>query len=535
MRSYGLRKACTRSLALTLLASGVTANAASAAAAAGDCAGLKGKAPPDAEITAATLQQAGPFVIPPEFGPARTVQVAAVCRVQGVLRPTPDSAIAFEVWLPAEGWNGRFLGVGNGGFAGSIGYGNLVMAVQGGYAAASTDTGHGPGLTDASWAVGHPEKVVDFGWRAVHLTTVAGKSLTAAFYGAPPSRSYFNSCSNGGRQGLMEAQRFPEDYDGIIAGAPANNWTGLFTNFVWNAQALAKPGAGIPAAKTPAIARAVLAQCDALDGVTDGLVSDPRQCRVDVQRLQCTDKESDACLTPPQITALRAIYQGARTSRGKQIYVGFPPGGEAAPGSAGWEAWIFGAAPGASIQNAFGSSFVKQIVGAPATWTPSDFDFDRDFEPLEAKTAATFNATNPDLSRFAARGGKLILYHGWSDAAIPAQGTIAYRDNVVRRMGAKRAGEFVRLFMVPGMHHCAAGTGPSDFGQNAVPAQGDSSASSVMLALQEWVERGRAPEQLIARQQAPVRTSLICAYPKRATLSQGADPLRAESYSCRDP
>ena len=150
---------------------------------------------------------------------------------------------------------------------------------------------------------------------------------------------------------------------------------------------------------------------------------------------QCTDKESDACLTPPQITALRAIYQGARTSKGKQIYVGFPPGGEAAPGSAGWDAWIFGAAPGASIQNAFGSSFVKQIVGAPATWTPIDFDFDRDFAPLEAKTAATFNATSPDLSRFAARGGKLILYHGWSDAAIPAQGTIAYRDNVVRTHG----------------------------------------------------------------------------------------------------
>jgi len=531
MRSHGLGDACIRGLALALLAWGFTAQSASAAAAAGDCASLQGKAPPNAQITAATLLPAGPFVIPPELGPARTVQLAAICRIQGVLRPTPDSAITFEVWLPAEGWNGRFLGVGNGGFAGSIGYTNLVAAVQGGYAAASTDTGHGPGLTDASWAVGHPEKVVDFGWRAVHLTAVAGKTLTAGFYGAPPQKSYFSSCSNGGRQGLMEAQRFPEDYDGIIAGAPAYNWTGLFTNFVWNAQALARPGAGIPAGKTPALARAVLAQCDALDGFTDGLVSDPRQCRVDLEKLACTGKESDACLTPPQITALRAIYQGAHTSSGKQIYVGYPPGGEAAPGSAGWDTWIFGAAPGASIQNAFGSSFVKQIVGAPSTWMPSDFDFDRDFGPLEAKTAATFNATNPDLSRFAARGGKLILYYGWSDAAIPAQGTIAYRDNVVSRMGARRAGEFVRLFVVPGMHHCAGGTGPNDFGQNAVPVPGDSSTSSVMVALQDWVERGRAPEQLIARQQS--RTGLICAYPKRATLGKGADPSRAESYMCR--
>jgi len=535
MHSHGLRSACTRSLAITLLAWGCTADPASAAAAAGECTGLKGQAPPNAEITAVTMQQAGPFVIPPESGPARTVQLVAICRVQGVLRPTPDSAIAFEVWLPSAGWNGRFLGVGNGGFAGSIGYSNLVAAVQGGYAAASTDTGHGPGLTDASWAVGHPEKVVDFGWRAVHLTAVAGKTLTAAYYGAPPNRSYFSSCSNGGRQGLMEAQRFPEDYDGIIAGAPAYHWTGLFTDFVWNAQALAQPGAAIPAAKAPVIAKAVLAQCDALDGVADGLLSDPRRCQVDLQNLSCTGNETGACLTSPQITALRAIYRGAHTSSGKQIYFGFPPGGEAAPGAAGWDAWIFGAAPGASIQNAFGSSFVKQIVGAPAAWTPSDFNFDRDFEALEAKTAETLNATNPDLSRFAARGGKLILYHGWSDAAIPAQGTIAYRDNVVRQMGARRAGEFVRLFVVPGMHHCGGGTGPSDFGQNAVPVQGDSSSSSVMLALQDWVEQRRAPEQLIARQQSPVRTGLICAYPKRATLNKGGDYLRAENYSCRDP
>ena len=534
-----LNNAGARSLALVLLAWSCAANAA----AAGDCAGLQSRAPSDARITAATLQPAGPFVIPADFGPARSVQLPAMCRVQGVLRPTTDSNIVFEVWLPADGWNGRFLGVGNGGFAGSIGYANLVSAVQGGYAAAATDTGHGPGLTDASWAVGHPEKVIDFGWRAVHLTAVAGKTLAAAYYGTPPSRSYFNSCSNGGRQGLMEAQRFPEDYDGIIAGAPAYRWTGLFTNFVWNAQALAKPGAAIPAAKTAAIAKAVLEQCDAHDGVMDGLVSEPRQCQVDVRKLQCADKESAECLTPPQIAALQAIYQGARTSKGKQIYFGFPPGGETAPGSAGWDAWIFGAAPGASIQNAFGSSFVKQIVGAPAAWTPADFDFDRDFAPLEAKTAATFNATSPDLSRFAARGGKLILYHGWSDAAIPAPGTIDYHDNVVRRMGAKRAGQFVRLFVVPGMHHCAGGSGPSDFGQNGVPMPADTATSSVMVALQEWVEQGKAPEQLIARRQLPpgapvdqpVRTGLICAYPKRAALKQGADSLRAESYSCRDP
>jgi feruloyl esterase len=533
---------CVAGLTLALLTGGCAANPVPRVATAGDCAGLTGVAPSDAEITAATLRPAGSFVIPPEFGPATTVELPAFCRVQGVLRPTPDSSIAFEAWLPADGWNGRFHGVGNGGFAGSIGYSGLAAAVQGGYAAASTDTGHSPGGTDASWAEGHPEKVVDFGWRAVHLTAVAGKAFADAYYGEPPSYSYFISCSNGGRQGLMEAQRFPEDYDGVIAGAPAYNWTGLFTGFVWNAQVLSGPGAMIPAAKTPGIAGAVLAECDGLDGFIDGLVSDPRACRFDPEALRCAGEETDACLTGPQISALRAIYQGPRTSSGEQIYFGFPPGGETAPGSAGWDLWIFGAAPGFSIQNAFGSNFVKSVVGAPESWTPADFDFDRDFEPLHAKTSAAFNATDPDLSRFAARGGKLILFHGWSDAAIPAQGTIAYRDQVAAHMGADRADDFMRLFLAPGMHHCAGGAGPSDFGQGGAPEPGDDPSTSLAAALEAWVEDGRAPDQVVARQSAPpggpesqlARTGLLCAYPRRATLTPGADPLSAESYSCGD-
>jgi feruloyl esterase len=516
---------------------------ASGPALAVDCNALKDEAPPNGEITAATLQPAGPFVIPPELGPARTVALPSFCRVQGVLRPTSDSDIRFEVWLPAEGWNGRYQGIGNGGFAGAIGYSGLAAAVQSGYVAASSDTGHRAGGTDASWAKGHPEKVIDFGWRAVHLTTIAGKALAAAFYGSAPRRSYFISCSNGGRQGLMEAQRFPEDYDGIIAGAPAYDWTGLFTGFVWNAQVLSRPGAMIPATKTPAIAAAVLASCDKLDGVADGLVSEPPRCRFNPEKLRCAGKETDACLTQPQLAALSAIYRGPHASDGKKIYFGFPPGGEAAPGSAGWDAWIFGTAPGTSIQNAFGSNFVKHVVGAPEQWTPADFDFDREFEPLKAKTSATLNATDPDLSRFAARGGKLILWHGWSDAAIPAQGTIDYRDQVVRRMGASSAASFLRLFMVPGMHHCAGGTGPSDFGQAGVSPTNKDPATSVAAALELWVEQGRAPEHVIARELPRpdvsagqrLRTGMICAYPKRAVLRQGADPMLADSYACRDP
>jgi feruloyl esterase len=510
---------------------------------ASDCAGLKEAAHPDAEITVATLHAAGPFVIPPELGPARTVQLPSFCQIQGVLRPTSDSEIAFEVWLPAQGWSGRFQGIGNGGFAGAISYSGLAAAVQGGYAAAATDTGHKAAGTDASWARGHPEKVVDFGWRAVHLTTVAGKALVEAFYGARPRRSYFISCSNGGRQALMEAQRFPEDYDGIIAGAPAYDWTGLFTGFVWNAQALSRPGATIPATKTSAIAAAVLADCDKRDGLADGLVTEPHQCRFDPQKLKCAEKETSACLTNPQVAALRAIYQGPQKSDGERIYFGFPPGGETAPGSAGWDLWIFGAAPGASIQHAFGSNFIKYVVGASEDWTPADFNFDRDFESLKAKASATFDATDPDLSRFASRGGKLILFHGWSDAAIPAQGTIAYRDQVAHSMGAGRAKSFMRLFLIPGMHHCAGGTGPSDFGQLGVSSSNRNPSTSLPAALEAWVEQGRAPNEVIARQTSPpgasegqrTRTGLICAYPRRASLIRGAEPTYAESYRCVDP
>jgi feruloyl esterase len=508
-----------------------------------DCTDAAAAAPPEARITSAELQAAGPFTIPPEFGPATTVQLPSFCRIQGVLGPTADSHIAFEVWLPADNWSGRFQGVGNGGFAGNIPYSGLVSALRNGDAAAASDTGHSAGGTDASWAKGHWEKVVDFGWRAVHLTAVAGKALATAFYGAMPRNAYFVSCSNGGRQGLMEAQRFPDDYDGIIAGAPAYKWTGLFTGFVWNAQWLSRPGAAIPAAKTPAIASAVLAQCDKLDGLADGLLSDPRQCNFDPAALRCTAGETDTCLTDPQIASLRAIYQGPQTPQGKQIYFGFPPGGESVPGSAGWDAWIFGIAPGASVQNAFGSNFVKYLVGARDDWTPAAFDFGPDFDEVEARTAATLNATDPDLSRFAARGGKLILFHGWSDAAIPAQGTIAYHDAVTSAMGADRADSFMRTFMVPGMHHCAAGAGPSEFGQGGPSPENRDPATSLTAALQAWVEGGRAPERVIARQApvpdepagAVVRTGLICAYPQRAVLTAGGDPLRAESYQCSAP
>ena len=538
-----------RSISLGLLGAALgfaVAVAGGARAEAADCSALAKLALTDTSIVSATPEPAGDFKAPAEFGPGpeQTVRLPAHCRVQGVLKPTPDSEIAFEVWLPAEGWNGRFQGVGNGGFAGAIGYSGLIDGVQRGYAVASTDTGHRAGGTDAQWAFGHPEKLADFGWRAIHLTAVVGKQLTAAFYGQAPRHAYFASCSNGGRQGLMEAQRFPDDYDGIIAGAPAYDWSGLFLDFLWNVKALSAPGAAIPAAKTPAIAAAVLASCDKLDGIQDGLVSDPRRCRFDPETLRCRSDDSSTCLTGPQIAALRAIYKGPHTSSGRQLYVGFPPGGETAPGFPNWDAWIFGG-PNGSVENAFMSNFMKYAVGKGQAWSVASFDFDRDVAGMKTAMSPVLDATDPDLTRFARRGGKLILYHGWSDGGIPAEGTIAYYDRVSQVMGPAKARGFTRLFMVPGMHHCGGGTGPSDFGGRSAPVLPRNPATDLSAAIEAWVEEGRAPEQVVARQVSgppgappspgPVRTGLICAYPNVAVLKPGGAVNDAASYQCALP
>ena len=294
-------------------------------AAAPDCEPLSKLALPGATITEARSVPAGAFT-PPEGKPIP--DLPSFCRVAGVIKPSSDSNIQFEVWMPASGWNGKFQGIGNGGFAGSISYAGLAGAVRHGYATASTDTGHHASGTDAGWALNHPEKIVDFGYRAIHETAAKAKAIIHAFYGEAPRRSYFSSCSNGGRQALMEAQRFPDDYDGIIAGAPANFWTHLLTQAAWDIQAtMQDPAAYIPAAKIPAIEAAALAACDALDGVKDGVLDDPSKCHFDPSQLLCKGPESDACLTAPQVGALKKIYAGPRDSKGRQIMPGFSPGG----------------------------------------------------------------------------------------------------------------------------------------------------------------------------------------------------------------
>jgi len=523
-----------RSFLLVALLAGVEA-----AFAAQDCAALSKLSLPDTTIVGAEAVAAGAFAPP---GHAAMPYLPGFCRVSGAIKPSADSNILFEVWMPAAGWNGRFYGAGNGGFAGSVGYEGMVTALAHGYATASTDTGHQGGVAEAAWALGHPEKIADFGYRAIHETAANAKAIVAAYYGGPPAHSYFSSCSNGGRQALMEAQRYPADYDGILAGAPANYWTHLLANAIWELQAL-QGDAYISSPKLPAIEAAALAACDALDGAKDGIIADPARCRFDPSVLQCTGAETDSCLTAPQVDALKKLYAGGRLSNGRQLFPGYTPGGEAEPG--GWSLWITGPAPQRSLTHAFGAQFFvgtqffRNMVFDDPAWDYRTFAVDRDSKAADEKLGAILNATDPDLSRFQSRGGKLILYHGWSDAAIAPRNTIDYYQSVAAKMGRRRTDGFVRLYMVPGMGHCYGGPGPSSFGQLGV-AGGDAD-HDLEAALEQWVEKGIAPGTVIGAKRRndfdpaspALRTMPICVWPKVPRYAGKGSTSEAASFNCQ--
>ncbi len=503
-------------------------------AAGADCAGLAKLNLPVTAISVAEEVTAGTFQPP---GGQGLKELPAFCRIAGVIRPSQDSDISFETWMPLTGWNSKFQGIGNGGFAGSINYAGLADAVRNGYAAASTDTGHRGGSTDAAWALGHSEKIIDFGYRAIHEMTVKGKGITEAFYGTKPRRSYFSSCSNGGRQALMEGQRYPEDYDGIISGAPANHWTHLLALAAANMQATAGNAAAyIPQAKLPAIQATALAACDKTDAVEDGVVENPAACRFDSAALLCKAEETSKCLTEAQMKALKQLYDGLRDRKGKLLYPGYTISGEAEQG--GWGQWITGSAPENSLLFAFGTGYFKNMVFNDPAWDYRKFKVDTDLKAAVSRTGGILDATNPDLRPFKARGGKLILYHGWCDAAIPARAVIDYYQSVMKTMGAKSTGDFVRLFMVPGMQHCSGGAGPNAFGQSGA-AQGDA-RSNIAAALERWVEQGVAPEEIIATRNKSaaspvVRTHPLCAYPKVAKYKGTGSTDDAANFQCVMP
>ena len=472
------------------------------------CAQLTGLKVSNASITTAKTYAAGMFVGPPNpFTGADESdlykKLPAFCRVVAVASPTSDSNITIEVWMPLGAWNGRLLGLGNGGCAGLIVTDVLGPAMAKCYAATATDAGHTGGPIDATWALGHPEKIIDFGHRGVHEMTRVAELIVKQFYGSAPRHAYFAGCSDGGREALMEAQRYPADYDGILAGAPANNTTALLSMWAAYTDALiVTPGAFIPPSKISTIAHAVTAACDEIDGVRDGILNDPRQCKFDPVSIQCKEgQDTDKCLTGPQVTALKVIYAGLRDAKGQLVHPGYLPGAEekSTGGSGGWDAWITGPAPeeqGAISYLAIG--YFSDMVFEKTDWDVKTFNVDRDLPIARQKTAEALDAVNPNLSSFRSHGGRLILYHGWNDPAIPAVNTVNYYEEVVGSMGRANADSFVRLYMVPGMQHCVAGPGADMFGQSPAKPGTSGPQRNAQTALENWVEKGTAPGVIIA-------------------------------------
>lgn len=499
---------------------------------------------PGTTITSATSVAAGALQLPPSpLGAAGTSKAPALCRVQGTIHPSSDSNISFELWMPETGWNGKYLQLGNGGLAGSIDVNSMVAKVTRGFATAATDDGHKGSGTDGSWGIGHPEKVKDFGYRAVHETNDVAKKIIAQFYGSAPKYSYFNGCSEGGREAMIEAQRYPHDFNGILAGAPAQEWTDLMAMFAWNAQALNSKESYIPVSKRPAIENAALAACPAARGVDDKFIDDPLSCHFDPSTLLCKGVETDACLTAPQLDALKKIYSGPKNSRtGAKIGVGYVPGAEAEPGFPGlsYVSYIYGSGPGVSLDAIFSSAVFGGFVVEDPKRNFAALNFDSDISLAKQKIGPILDANNPDLSAFKAAGGKLLHYHGWYDGSPSPLQSVNYYEAVEKKQGGlEKTQEFYRLYMVPGMMHCGTGPGPNIFGNAFDLAPAADANHNIAIALEQWVEKGVIPEAIIAtkyvednREKGIAMTRPLCAYPSVAQWNGKGDAKDAANWQC---
>jgi feruloyl esterase len=489
----------TRMLAgCALAALGFAAPAAAHAETA--CADLVKTSLPHAEVTKAVSEAVGD---------------KQVCKVSVTSKPTADSDIRIELWIPeGAAWNGKFVQVGNGGFAGSVPVMQFGRLVRAGYAVSGTDDGHQDRVgTNASWAQGHPQKVIDFGYRALKETTDASKALIAVEKGGRIARSYFVGCSDGGREALMEAQRWPTDFDGIVAGAPANYMSQLFGLSAVQQQAMARPGGYLGQPQRELLQKSALAQCGG-----EAFIRDPMSCHFDPGKLACKGGQTEGCLTAPQVASARAMYEGRRDKSGKVVFPGYSPGAEALNGS--WNAWITG--PGQEMnQRAAGPSFSSNAFKYFGFEDPNfdylKMDMGSQYEGARRKMAAVLDAPDPNLSAFKRRGGKLIQYHGWNDPAIPPRSSIVYYEDVRKTMGDPS--DFYRMYLVPGMLHCGGGVGPSNVDWVAV--------------LDGWVTAGKAPGELVAvggPGQAPggPPSQVLCPFP--------AVPRKTgEAYACAIP
>lgn len=492
------------------------------------CEGLKSTEIPNVTITSVTAGSPG-YELPAQEGfmnsPARKVPVS-FCRVEAFSAPSSDSHIGIEVWLPdASDWNGNFLAAGNPGFIGSLSSSGLARIMERGFVAAGTDTGH----LDAGfeWAIGHPEKWADWGYRAVHEMVVVTKKLADSYYGKPIKYSYWNSCHNGGNQGLNEAQRYPEDFDGIVVGDPAYHISHLQPGSLYISWLALKDGINgpgyIPVPKLEMINKAVLAECDADDGLADGLIENPLNCKFDPASIQCKGADAASCLTPPQVETVRKIYEGAKFRDGTPIYSGFERGSELT--------WAF------MIENepfSVNMNYFKGLVFEDPDWDFRTFDVDRDTRLGIEKTGDVVDATNPDLRPFKQAGGKMIIAMSWNSLALPPRQILEYYKSVVQTMGGlEQTRDFARFFAVPGSGGCPGFVRNTD----------DYKAFDAML---EWVEKGNAPERIIYSHRRPggdgpmsggevFRTRPTCPWPRVSSYNGSGDINKAENFSCVDP
>lgn len=499
-------------------------------AVAGECSDLAGMAVTDGKVTSASLVAAGGFSLaqgsaggpPPGVAAGSFANLPAFCRTQVTLKPSSDSDIKVEVWLPASGWNGKLVGIGNGIWAGSISYFQLADPLSKGYAVVATDSGHvGNGLT-AEWAIGHPEKLVDFGYRAVHGMTVAAKESIRAFYGQGPRLSLWNSCSTGGRQGLMAAFRYPEDYDAISAMAPANPMTNLMTQSMWAGwQPQRMPGAALGPAKLGVVHAAVVRQCDKLDGLEDGIVMNPTACAFDPKSLQCAAGDEASCLTAPQVETMQAIYAGVSGPDGRVLLPGFPVGSEMQLAALTSAPQPFPVAL---------TYFSMLVFGDQKGWDWKSFDYSRDLLAGRAFGADMLDVSPTGLDAFFARGGKLLLSHGWNDGLIPADNTLNFYRELYHDIPLNQAQDQLRFYIVPGMDHCSGGEGVSQF--------------DTLGVIDNWASTGQAPHTIVASRgtgggpNAPARPALsrpLCPYPLVARYEGAGDTALASSFRCTAP
>ena len=507
-----------RIMKLAVLCAVVMSGATSTWANAATCESLTGLSLPNTTITLAQTVPAGTFTPPGSTAAqqnASLTNLPAFCRIAATLKPSSDSDIKIEVWLPAANWNGKYQALGNGGWAGSILYTALGEALKRGYATSSTDTGHVGGT--AKGMLGHPEKLIDYSYRAIHEMTVKAKTITEAFYSNAPRLSYFVGCSAGGRQALLEAQRFPNDFNGIVAGAPAIDTTPMYQAArMWVPHATLKnPASYMPPGKYPMIHQAVVNACDGIDGLKDGLIDDPRQCQFDPKVLECKGGDSPSCLTAPQVEAAKQIMTPVKHPRtGKELLSRLEPGTEL-----GWGVQAGGPEPYNNVLER-----LRYVIYKDANWDWKQFNFTTDLASLE-KLDDPANATDPNLKPFMSRGGKLLIYHGWADQQVVPMSTINYYGHVLETMGGtSQTSNWLRVFMAPGMGHCRGGDGPNDF--------------DTLTALETWVEKGKAPDLIIAShsQAGKVdRTRPLCAYPMVARYKGTGSIDEAMNFVCRMP